>query len=305
MNYKKFFKIVGTIVISFLIIASAILAGLYLINPDILKNNLLFDLSKMFPIKSQDKPVNILFLGLDKVSNNTDVIVVANLNPKTQKVNVLSIPRDTRVEYKGDSHKINSIYHIGKRNDKEDLPKEIIGEIIGQKIDYMVVANPEGFRNIIDILGGVEVNVPGNMNYDDNAQNLHIHLKKGLQLLDGSKAEQFVRYRHGYKDGDLGRIDAQHIFFKAFVEQKLKPQFILKTDQIINQVFQHVKTDIPIPVAIKYSLYAKDIKLESVMFHKLPGEPKRTHGAWYFIYSLDETQKLINENFVENYAKSN
>lgn len=311
MNLKKFFKIVFTSVFSFCAIATILLVGIYFSNPSLLNNTPYF--GKLLSPSSYEKPVNVLFLGLDKVSGNTDVIVLAHFDPKVKKVSVLSILRDTRITIGSRHHKINSVYAIGRRegkNDKEKdqlglkFAKEKIGELVGQKIDYAVVAKPEGFRNIIDILGGIEVNIPDDMDYDDYDQDLHIHLKKGLQVLNGKKAEEFVRYRHGYTDGDIGRVDAQHIFFKAFIDQKLKPKYILKADQILREVFSNVKTDVPFTEAVKYSVYAKDISPENIVFLKLPGEPKRISGGWYFIHNPEETASLINQNFIENVAQS-
>lgn len=289
MNYKKFFKIVFLTVFYFCLISSILLGTVFFLKPDLLSNNI----GRFFYPSAVDRPTNVLFLGLDKVSRSTDVIVLVNFSPKDGKVNVLSIPRDTKVSHNGKTYKVNAMYAVGK----EELAKEKIGEIIGQKVDYVVVANPEGFRNIIDILDGVEVNVPRNMNYDDYDQGLHIHLKKGLQVLDGKKAEQFVRYRHGYTEGDLGRIDAQQIFFKAFMEQKMNPKYLFKADKILREVFNNVETNMTLTDALKYAVYAKDLKMENVNFCVLPGEPKRTSAAWYFICDPVKTQKLVSETF--------
>lgn len=291
MDFKKFFKIVFIFVFSFCMIIAIALGSIYLFNPGLFNSSNILG-SILNPLSGTQKPINVLIMGTDKVGQNTDVMVVANINPVNKEIHVISIPRDTKVQYKG-THKINSIYGRGKA----ELAKQIVGEIIGNPIDYAAVADLEGFRNIIDILGGVEVNVPRNMNYDDYDQNLHIHLKKGLQVLDGKKAELFVRYRHGYPDGDLGRIEAQHIFFKALVEQKFEPQYILKADKILEQVFKYVKTDIPFDIAVKYALVAKDIPSENVSFLNLPGAAKNTKGASYFISDPLEIEKQIKSDF--------
>jgi len=291
MNFRKFFKIVFTSVLAFCMIIAIVLGGLFMINPDLFSGQNI--LGSIFnPLASPQKPINILILGTDKVGQNTDVMVIANINPITKKINIMSIPRDTMVKHNG-THKINSIYAKGKA----ELAKEIVGEVIGDTIDYCIVAKPDGFRNIVDILGGIEVDVPRNMDYDDYDQDLHIHLKKGLQILDGKKAEQFVRYRHGYVEGDLGRIEAQQIFYKAFVEQKLKPQYILKADKLLAQIFEYVKTDIPLDIAIKYTLVAKDMTSQNITFYNMPGTPKRVGGAWYFISDSAEVEKQIKDKF--------
>jgi LCP family protein required for cell wall assembly len=292
INYKRFFTVIFVTVMSFTIISVSLAIGYSYINPNFLKSNS-FIRNILSPITVHDKPINVILLGLDKVGDNTDVMVLAHYDPTNKKAEILSIPRDTRVKSNGKIHKINAIYQIGKK----DLVKKVVGEVAGQNVDYVVAVKTNGFKDIIDTLGGVEVDVPMNMNYDDNDQNLHIHLLKGLQMLDGDKAEQFVRFRHGYKEGDLGRINADQIFFKALMAQKMKPEYILKAPEILNEVFKNLETDMPIEEAIKYALNAKDLKSENISFATLPGEPKYISGISYFIYNKDETQKLIENDF--------
>lgn len=178
--------------------------------------------------------INVLVLGLDDDETRSDVIALINYNPIESKMKILSIARDTRVRVNGKYTKINSL--IGKGGEK--LVVDMVEEITGLPIDYYITLNFKGFREIVDILGGVEIDVPFDMDYDDPYQNLHIHLKKGKQVLDGKKAEEFVRYRkgnhsgEGYEDGDLGRIKMQQLFIEEFVKQKLKLKYLLKADEI-------------------------------------------------------------------------
>jgi LCP family protein required for cell wall assembly len=285
INYPRFFQVVFSLIAIFCILLIGALVAMYHFNPALFSTSI----SMIAPIAIPQKPINVLVLGQDKVSGNTDVILMANVNPLNKKISIISIPRDTMVTYSSGRHfKINAAY-------KEDLSKDKIKEILGQTIDYQLVANPEGFVKIIDILGGVQVDVPIDMNYDDNDQNLHIHLKKGLQVLDGEKSEQFVRFRHTYVEGDLGRIDAQHIFFKAFVEQKLKPVYFLKANQVLNAVMANIKSEMPYSDILKYALFAKSLKPEDITFLTLPGEAKKTAGAWYFIHDPNATKAMMDQ----------
>ena len=306
LNYKRFFKIVITSVLLFCLISALIITGVFFIQPDLLKNTPYF--GKFIPTSS-DKPINILLLGKDATSENTDVIILVHFDPQTKDLSLLSIPRDTKVYYpERTPHKINALHHLGvSKKLGANLVKQKVGELIGQEVDYAIVADPKGFRNIIDILDGVEVDVPRNMDYDDYDQNLHIHLKKGLQMLNGKKAEHFVRYRHDYIDGDLGRIDAQKIFFKAFAEQKLKPQYILKANSILKEVFSNIEdtTDMNVEDAIKYALHARDLKTESIKFLTLPGEPKKERSAWYYISDHSASIKIGTDDFSPKIIKTN
>lgn len=184
--------------------------------------------------KTLNSYINVLVLGLDDDEKRSDVIALINYNPDENKMNILSIARDTRVKVNGKYMKINAL--IGKGGEKMVI--DMVEDITGLPVDYYVTLNFKGFREIVDTLGGVEINVPFDMDYDDPYQNLHIHLKKGKQVLDGKKAEQFVRYRkgnhngEGYEDGDLGRIKMQQLFMREFVNQKLKLKYLLKADEI-------------------------------------------------------------------------
>ena len=123
--------------------------------------------------------------------------------------------------------------------------------LTGLPVHYYVVVNPDGFRRIIDTLDGVWIDVPIRMYYSDPDQGLYIDLKPGYQLLDGKKAEQFCRFRSGYANADLGRIEAQQNFVKALFEQKLKPEYLMKSGEIYQHIEDCVDTnfsvsDIPI-----------------------------------------------------------
>ena len=143
--------------------------------------------------------------------------MLVNINPGVPEISVMSIPRDTRVIIEGRVRKINFAYPRGGG----ELAVETVERLLETEIDHYVYIDLSVFRKAIDLLGGVEYYVPQNMYYDDPYQNLHIHLKKGYQLLDGRKAEYLVRYRKGYKNGDIGRIKVQQDFIRELIKQKV------------------------------------------------------------------------------------
>jgi LCP family protein required for cell wall assembly len=183
------------------------------------------------------------------------------------------------------------------------LHDRLVEEITGLPIDYYLTMNFSGFRRIIDVLGGVEMDIPFDMDYDDPEQDLHIHLRKGKQMLDGLKSEQFVRYRkgnhkgEGYRDGDIGRIQAQQEFIRAFIEQKLKIKYILKTDEIFYILKNSLKTNIEVG-DLNYLLKSmKNINIEEVNTYTLPGNSDYINKQWYYIYDKKETKELIDDSF--------
>jgi len=252
-------------------------------------------------------PINFLVLVGDKSEANTDTILLVNYDPSKTKLSIMSLPRDTRVNVSGMSiPKINGIF---ARKNGHKLLMDTVSELLNVKVSYYVYLNISTFRQIIDLLGGVEYYVPVDMDYDDPVQNLHIHLKKGLQVLDGEKAEQFLRFRHPngaysqemlkYYDGsDLKRIEAQQNFLKELIRQKANIIYLPKLNEIINLVYDNLETNITLPEVLNLTRGITNFSLDNVSFFTLPGESKVIDGIWYYIHNQEETEKIISEYFV-------
>jgi LCP family protein required for cell wall assembly len=245
-------------------------------------------------------PVNLMVLGLDNDKTRCDVIMLLNFDPNTSSLNILSIARDTRVRSGRSYRKINSLYSKGG----EKLVADEICNITGLPVHYYITADFRGFRKIIDTLDGVEFYVPFRMKYDDPTQNLHIYLKKGLQVLDGKKAEQLVRYRkgnlkgQGYIEGDIGRIKMQQDFIRALIDQKLKAQYISKADDIFAIIRENVKTNIEITDIARYFSSIVRLKSENIKTFVLPGESYLIGDVWWYIHDREQTAAMISENFM-------
>jgi len=181
-----------------------------------------------------------LIVGIDDY-NNTDTIMVASYDGVNHTGNVISIPRDCLVDVPRELKKINAAYPIaaldgGKAAGIAELQLEI-KTIIGFIPDFYVLVNFNAVTQMVDAVGGIQAEVPFNMVYDDPAQNLHIHLQKGLQNLDGASALEFARYRKG-NDGlniisDYDRIKNQQTVIKAVLDKLLRPRNIIKVPQFI------------------------------------------------------------------------
>lgn len=255
---------------------------------------------------SFDYPINILVLGLDEERVRSDVILLLNYNPGDGKLNILSIARDTRIRARGKIEKINALIGMGG----EDLIIKGVEQLTGLKIDYYLTLNFIGFRKVIDTLDGVNINVPTDMDYDDPEQNLHIHLKKGEQVLDGNKAEQYVRYRkgnkngQGYSDGDIGRIKAQQEFIKSLIDQKVKLRYILKADDIYFILKKYMKTNIEFNDINYYLKSIKSIEYKNIRGYTVPGETAYINDIWYFICNKKKTKELIDNNFFIVYRRN-
>lgn len=243
-------------------------------------------------------PVNLLILGLDGEEKRSDVILLLNFEPNTGDLNILSIARDSRVRAKGKNVKINALISMGG----EAYIAQKVSELTGLPVHYYLTINFKGFRQIIDALGGVELYVPFNMNYDDPEQNLHIHLKKGFQKLNGKKAEQYVRYRKsnsggGYNNGDIGRIKAQQDFLKALIEQKLKIKYLGKLNDIFFILKEHMKTNIEIGDVYYYLKSINKLDPANIKTFTTPGDSVYIGSVWYYIQDDDRMRDIIEKNF--------
>lgn len=250
-------------------------------------------------IDKETGKINILAIGLDNDGTRTDTIIVVSYDLDGNLVNILSIPRDTRMYVGGSYQKINCAYAItknGKRNGVNGTI-EAVTRLTAIPIHYYVEFTFETFREAIDALGGVDFDVPQNMNYDDPAQNLHIHLKSGFQHLDGDKSEQLVRFRK-YPMGDIDRVKVQQNFIKALAEQKLNSSIIGKLPDLFKVLQKDVKTNFKLSDITKYALNLADLSSENVKAYSLPGTAdSESYGASYWVVDIAQTKTLIEETF--------
>jgi LCP family protein required for cell wall assembly len=257
------------------------------------------------PFVKSNEPFNVLLLGGDKVNKNSDTMMLVNFNPETMNINIMSIPRDTKVNINKTERKINYAFPHGGI----DLAVKTVSEFLDVNVKYYVFVDTAAFRNIIDLLGGVDYYIPANMDYDDPTQNLHIHLKKGRQVLNGDKAEQYVRFRkpnkwnkeiRKYYDGsDIKRTEAQQAFIRELMKQKLNLKYFPKLTSIINAVFDNVETNFSLNDVIKLSGYINKFNIEKVNFIQMPGTTYDV-SPYYFICDIEKTRQIIAEYFSGN-----
>lgn len=256
--------------------------------------------------------VNALLIGTDKEGLRSDTIMLVSFDDNSNRVNILSIPRDTRVELNGHIEKINAAFGLGMLEaeedpdvNDEDMLIDEVKKITGMPIHYFITINVDGFVDVIDALGGVDFDVPYDMDYDDPAQDLHIHLKAGEQHLDGQAAHDFVRFRHNndnsapgeYVMGDEGRIYWQQKFMEALAEQKLKPEYISKIDDLYSVIKENVRTNLTFTDIMRILNAALDVDLSEMESYQLPGESAYIGGVWYYIYDEEDTSQLVSDVF--------
>ncbi len=240
----------------------------------------------------KDRVTRILLLGCDRASGLSDSMLVVSINESEGRVSVLQIPRDTYAEYTTrDYKKINGALTVLG----ESGIKEFLGEALGITIHHFAVIRLDAFCKMIDAIGGVEVDVPQKMEYHDPDQGLHISLDVGKQRLDGKNAEHFVRYRSGYVNADLGRLDAQKLFLRAFAARcrELKaPDYF----RLVGASLTGVQTDIGIGDAIRLGKVLRECDPDEVPMQTLAGQAvKGQSGAWYYVLNREGACRQINE----------
>lgn len=251
---------------------------------------------------------DIYLLVMGKSENMTDTIMVVKYSAKNHSASMLSIPRDT---FTGDdekkaraSDKINSKYINGGA---QDTLKEV-NELTGLNIRYYLIVDTKALRDLVDAIGGVEFDVPIDMDYDDVTQALHIHVKKGLQLLNGEQAEGVVRFRHNnnytsypvsYGDNDLGRMRTQREFLKILLKQLMKPTNITKINNLLKIAQEEVETNIDWNTAKGYVPSLFGFNTNNLVTNALPGEAKYANGVAVFIANPIKTKELINTMFLQ------
>ena len=187
---------------------------------------------------------NILLCGMDADGLRTDTIMIAHLDERTGKTALVSVPRDTPVEAEdGSLMKLNAVYAGGGAGGMVRLQKRLAA-LTGFETDGYVLIDMDAFEAAVDLLGGVEFDVPQDMDYTDPAQGLEIHLRAGRQLLGGEQAMQLVRYRKGYAMQDIRRTEVQQEFLRALARRCLSPQSIGRLPELLSIMRQSVTTDL-------------------------------------------------------------
>ena len=259
--------------------------------------------------EAKDQLLNIALLGTDGDGFRTDVNIVASLNLTTKEVHLISVPRDTRVVMTDDmiaylekngrtvpqangvygQCKLTEVHAYAGEGNRSTFSVAMLEEILGIDIDYYVKVDLDAFKDIVDAVGGVEFDVQERLYYSDPAQGLYIDLYPGPQVLDGEKAEMLVRFREGYAQKDLKRIEVQQEFLKAFISQVCSSDKIMSNlDSYIKIFMEKVESDMPVATALKYAGYIKEIDPAAITTDTIPGE-----GGAYFDMDEEGTKELV------------
>lgn len=231
-----------------------------------------------------------LLVGSDLDAYHADTLMVASYDSNAGIINLISIPRDTRVDVKRTPQKINAAFGLGGI---EKLSHEV-QSLLGFMPQYYLNVELEGFVELVDIIGGVEFDVPVDMKRDDNYQDLHIDLKAGLQVLDGEKAIQLVRYR-GYPEADLKRVRVQQDFIIAALKQCVSLSNLTKASDIIKVAQKYLDTNMPLRDMQWFARNLVGLDTANIFTYTLPiGKEGQKNGHFYIYLDKSATLELVN-----------
>lgn len=311
INLKRYFQVLGITLSAILVIALGCMA-LDVGN---------FSDETTEPVQTapiEGGKINVLLMGVDNAGLRTDAIMLASYDTDTNQVQMLSIPRDTRMYIGSRYQKINAAHAITGGTGKIAGAQgtiEAVSRLTAVPINYYVEFSFDAIAKCMDQLGTVTFDVPdieGNgkgMIYDDPVQGLHINIPAGTQELNGEKVVHLLRFRKGnynkatksrpqYKNGDLGRIEMQQEFLKALVDQKLNASLILKLPAIFKEVSQAIKTNFTVKDVIKYSAFLNDFTSAGIHTYSLPGNTSGgEYDASYWICDIAATREIIQTHF--------
>ena len=261
--------------------------------------------------------VNILVLGVDERSDDkgrSDTMFVVTVDSNTKEVSLLSVPRDTRVKIPGFGwDKINHAYAEGGVK----LSRRAVEDLLGIPIDYYAVVNFAGFNKIVDAVGGVTINVPKRMYYEDPYDKLVIDFKAGVQRLDGKEAIKYVRYRG--EEGDIGRNERQQEFMKAMLKEVTSPAVIVRIPAIVREMNAMLDTDLSQAEMLNLAKLLSDAYKQGLKTDTVPGRPGFIKEISYWLpdivalrehtlqsqkVAMDDKQLAIAEKLSDEYERS-
>lgn len=259
-------------------------------------------------IVGDQDPIFVLVLGVseDISAKLTDTILLCGYNPSTQKAFMFSIPRDTFVgkseETAGGYDKINAQFQTSA-----DKTVEKVQLITGVTIDHYVIVRNISLTSIFEEVGSIEFDVPIDMDYDDPTQDLHIHLKKGMQTLEPNQVEQLLRFRHNndgssypssYGDNDYGRMRTQRDFIKAVIDQKVSLANIGALKGVAASVYTNLQTNMSGYKVLDYVPHALKFNTADLRTEQLPGQSAMINNLWFYKTNFNKTRNLVNELMV-------
>ncbi len=318
VNLKRYFQVLG-IALSVVVVAAAVCMG---INYDGYGDIGSSDNSADIMPDVDNGVINVLALGVDVEGLRTDAMMIFSFNTGTKEMNIMTVPRDTKMYVGNRYQKINAAHAFMKNGEigGPEASVEVVQRVTGIPINYYAEFSFDAVAHIINILGPIEFTIPDLYNdgvgmvYDDPIQSLHINLPPGkygdgpdcdYPGLNGSQAVQLLRYRHGnayddeghfngYTNGDEDRTKVQQDFIKAVVDQKLNAGLITKIPELYQEISSEIKTNVTFSDILKYAGNLTGVSSMTMHSYSLPGwygEDNANGDVW--IVDMPATREMV------------
>lgn len=258
-------------------------------------------------VKTADGEYLILLVGVDKNGDDdnntdftrTDTIMLLKANTKTGKMDLLSIPRDSRIKIRDKFDKVNHAHAFGGI----ELTMQTLRSFLGLDIDYYVQINYQALINIVDALGGVDYDVPEGITIDKGK----VQIKPGPNHLDGNEVMWYLRTRNIYNNGDIGRVNTQQGFVKAMVDEMVKKSKNMNMMTFISNYLKYVKTNLPMTAIMDLAGNINNFSSDKMDTHIVPGMEQTIDGTSYYIPDYEKTWQIVDEYYssfkLENWKK--
>lgn len=298
-------KVIIIVAVALIICSILVAAGVFVMNYNFFEDKTAIQGEPIIteqiqtPVQNKEKVVTFLVLGIGDDENErentelTDTIMVATVDLEKKQVNVLQIPRDTYVGRETTTGKINAIYK--QKPDIWDYAglkglTQMIYEMFQLNIDHYVTITMDAFQEVIDLIGGVEMDVPTEMELNGT------YVKAGRQTLSGEQAIAVVRTRNVYANADLGRLDTQKIFLSALV-QKCLNLGVGEMTKLVPTMMRSISTDLTAADMLEYYDLIQGLDLGNIQIATVPGDGAMVDGQSVYSVYTQQTADLLNENF--------
>lgn len=247
-------------------------------------------------INKEEGQYLILLVGVDKNGNDdntdftrTDTIMLISADTKTGEMELLSIPRDSRVKIRDKFDKVNHAHAFGGI----ELTMQTLRQFLGLDIDYYVQVNYQALINIVDALGGVDYDVPEGINIHKGK----VKINPGPNHLDGNEVMWYLRTRNIYNNGDIGRVNTQQAFVKAMVDEMVKKSKDMNLMTFISNYIKYVKTNLPMSAMLDLAGHIDSFSSDKMSTHTVPGMEQTINGTSYWIPDYDKTWEIVDDNY--------
>lgn len=244
-----------------------------------------------------DSYTNILVIGLDEGREDSgaqaDSIVLLSLDNETGKMRFIIVPRYTITSIPGrpNPEALNNAYFYGG----EKLVQQSVANLLGVTIHHYAIIDPKIISEVVNLLGGVDIYVENNMDYEDPEGDLYIHIAKGFQHMDGDTAQKYLRYRND-ELGSVGRLHRQQVFLKALYQKMMSSDSVAKIPGLVDMLNTRINTTAELYDTADLVGAISNLDTTEPVVMTVPGElAANGSGAW--VYDYDKTKLKIDELF--------